>query len=120
MKDKDLEFFRHLLTQWMEELLDNADDTVEGLLDSRENLADPLDRASAESDRTWTLRIRGRESMLIKKIRNSLEAIEKEEYGICEDCGEEISIERLKARPVTSFCIGCKIKKESIELLTGA
>ena len=119
MKDKDLEFFRHLLTQWMEELLDHADDTVEGLLDSRENLADPLDRASAESDRTWTLRIRGRESMLIKKIRNSLEAIEKEEYGICEDCGEEISIERLKARPVTSFCIGCKTKRESIEKLVG-
>jgi DnaK suppressor protein len=120
MKDTDLEFFKHLLTQWMEELLDHADDTVEGLLDSRENLADPLDRASAESDRTWTLRIRGRESMLIKKIRNSLAAIGKEEYGICEDCGEEISIERLKARPVTSFCIGCKTKRESIELLTGA
>jgi DnaK suppressor protein len=119
MEDKDLEFFRHLLTQWMEELLEHADDTVEGLLDSRENLADPLDRASAESDRTWTLRIRDRESMLIKKIRNSLEAIETEEYGICEDCGEEISIERLKARPVTSLCIRCKTKRESIEKLTG-
>ncbi len=115
MEDKDLEFFRHLLTQWMEELLDHADDIVEGLLDSRENLADPLDRASAESDRTWTLRIRDRESMLIEKIRNSLEAIESEGYGICEDCGEEISIERLKARPVTSLCIRCKTKRESIE-----
>ncbi|MBW2337554.1 MAG: RNA polymerase-binding protein DksA [Deltaproteobacteria bacterium] len=117
MEDKDLEFFRHLLTQWMEKLLDHADDTVEGLLDSRENLADPLDRVSAESDRAWALRIRDRESMLIKKIRNSLEAIECEEYGICEDCGEEISIERLKARPVTSLCIRCKTKRESIELL---
>jgi len=114
MEDKDLEFFRHLLTQWMEKLLDHADDTVEGLLDSRENLADPLDRGSAESDRAWALRIRDRESMLIKKIRNSLEAIECEEYGICEDCGEEISIERLKARPVTSLCIRCKTKRESI------
>jgi len=119
MSEKDLEFFKGLLTQWLEELLDHADDTVEGLLDSRENLADPLDRASAESDRSWTLRIRDRESMLIKKIRNSLEAIESEEYGICEDCGEEISIERLKARPVTSLCIGCKTKRESIEKLTG-
>jgi DnaK suppressor protein len=119
MEEKDLEFFRHLLTQWMEDLLDHADDTVEGLLDSHENLADPMDRASAESDRSWTLRIRDRESMLIKKIRNSLEAIESEEYGICEDCGEEISIERLKARPVTSLCIRCKTKRESIEKLTG-
>jgi DnaK suppressor protein len=118
MKEKDLEFFRDLLTQWLEELLNHADDTVENLLDSRENLADPLDRASVESDRSWTLRIRDRESMLIKKIRSSLEAIESEEYGICEDCGEEISIERLKARPVTSFCIRCKTKRESLEKLT--
>ena len=119
MEKKDLEFFRHLLTRWMEELLDHADGTVEGLLDTRENLPDPLDRAVAESDRNWTLRIRDRESMLIKKIRNSLAAIASEEYGICEDCGEEISIERLKARPVTSFCIHCKTKRESLELLSG-
>ena len=119
MKDTDLEFFRHLLNQWMEELLDHSDDTVESLLDSRENLPDPLDRASAESDRAWTLRIRDRESMLIKKIRLSLEAIEFEEYGTCDDCGEEISIERLKARPVTSLCLPCKIQRESIEKLAG-
>ena len=119
MEEKDLEFFRHLLTQWMEELLDHADDTVEGLLDARENLPDPLDRASAESDRSWTLRIRDRESMLLKKIRTALAAIASKEYGICEDCGEEISIERLKARPVTSFCIDCKTKRESRESLTG-
>jgi DnaK suppressor protein len=119
MNDRDLDFFRHLLTRWMEELLDHADNTFEGLLDSRETLPDPLDRALVESDRAWTLRIRDRESMLIKKIRNSLEAIECEDYGICEDCGEEISIERLKARPVTSLCIGCKTKRESLEKLTG-
>ncbi len=118
MEEKDLEFFRNLLIQWMEELLDHADETVEGLLDLKENLADPLDRAAVESDRIWTLRIRDRESMLIKKIRQSLEDIENGEYGICEDCGEDISIERLKARPVTSFCIRCKTKRESIEKLT--
>ena len=92
---------------------------VQHRLRARENLPDPLDRAVAESDRNWTLRIRDRESMLIKKIRNSLEAIENEEYGVCEDCGEDISIERLKARPVTSFCIRCKTKRESLEKLTG-
>ena len=119
MEEKDLEFFRRLLIQWMGELLDHADETVEGLLDSQEILADPLDRATVESDRIWTLRIRDRESKLIKKIRQSLEDIENGEYGICEDCGEDISIERLKARPVTSFCIRCKTKRESVEKLTG-
>jgi len=119
MEEQDLEFFRQLLKQWMEELLNQADETVEELLDSQENLADPLDRASAESDRIRILRMRDRESMLIKKIRQSLEDIENGEYGVCEDCGEDISIERLKARPVTSLCIRCKTKRESLEKLTG-
>ena len=119
MEKKDLEYFRNLLTQWMEELLEHAYETVEGLLDPQENLADPLDRATVESDRIRALRIRDRESMLIKKIRQSLEDIENGEYGICEDCGEDISIKRLKARPVTSLCIGCKTKRESMEKLTG-
>jgi DnaK suppressor protein len=119
MEEKDLEFLRNLLIQWMEKLLDHADETVEGLSDSQEYLADPLDGATVESDRMWTLRIRDRESMLIKKIRQSLEDIENGDYGICEDCGEDISIERLRARPVTSLCIGCKTKRESFEKLTG-
>jgi hypothetical protein len=51
MEEKDLEFFKRLLIQWMEELLDHADETVEGLLDSQEILADPLDRVTVESDR---------------------------------------------------------------------
>jgi DnaK suppressor protein len=119
MEEKNLDFFRNHLSQWLQELIDHADDTVEHLLEPEENLADPLDRASFESNRSTKLRIRDRESMLIKKIRKSLEDIENGEYGICEDCGEEISIERLKARPVTSFCIRCKTNREALEKLTG-
>jgi DnaK suppressor protein len=119
MVKKDLYFFRNRLSQWLQELLDHADDTLEHLLEPEEHLADPLDRASFESNRSTKLRIRDRESMLIKKIRKSLEDIENGEYGICEDCGEEISIERLKARPVTSFCIRCKTNREAVEKLTG-
>ena len=100
-------------------MLNYADYTVQNLLNETDNMPDPLDRASFESDRSFKLRIRDRESMLIKKIRNSLEAIEREEYGICEDCGEDIPIDRLKARPVTSFCIPCKTKRESVEKLAG-
>ena len=120
MKEKNLQFFKNLLTKRLNELLDHADDTIEGFLESAESLADPLDRASFESNRKTTLRIRDRERMLIKKIRKSLEDIENGDYGICEDCGEDISIERLKARPVTFLCIGCKTKRETLEKLTGA
>ena len=64
------------------------------------------------------LRIRDRESMLIRKIRKSLADIDEGLYGVCESCGEDIAIERLKARPVTRHCIRCKTRIEAHEKLT--
>lgn len=119
MEQKDLDFFEHLLTQWLEELINHAENTETGLRETDDSLPDPLDRAVVESDRNFALRIRDRESMLIKKIKNSLEDIEEGVYGICEACGDEISIQRLKARPVTRHCIQCKTKIETRERLTG-
>lgn len=46
----------------------------------------------------------------LAEINNSLEKIEKNTYGICEKCGKEISIERLKAFPEAKLCISCKKK----------
>lgn len=119
MKEKDLKYFKGLLTRWLEELLAHLDSTVNGLRESDESLPDPLDRAVFDSERNFTLRIRGRESMLIKKIRESLQDIEEGVYGTCESCGEDIAIERLKARPVTRHCIRCKTRIEALEKLTG-
>lgn len=119
MEEKDLNFFKDLLTRWLDELIGQADDTVESLLEANDHSPDPLDRASFESNRSTALRIRDRESMLIHKIRNSLEDIQNGEYGICEDCGKEISIERLKARPVAQRCINCKTKQENMEKIMG-
>ena len=81
--------------------------------------ADPADRATAESDRSFTLRIRDRERRLIRKIQSALQRIEDGSYGICEECGEEIGVPRLKARPVTRLCINCKAKQEEDETLRG-
>jgi len=119
MEEKDLVFFKELLTRWLDELLEHADDTVEGLLETEDHLPDPLDRAAYDSNRSTALRIRDRESMLIHKIRNSLEDIKNGDYGICEDCGSEIAIERLKARPVARRCIRCKTKQENMEKIMG-
>ena len=92
-----------------------GDTTLEELSDGNEVFADPADRATAESDRSFTLRIRDRERRLIKKVKEALMRIEDGTYGICEECGEEISLSRLKARPVTRLCITCKAKQEEEE-----
>ena len=116
---KKLEFFRNLLNERIDELLSQANETVSGMTSHKENLPDPSDRATLESDRNFTLRIRDRERKLIGKIKEALERIEQGTYGICEDCGEEISTERLKARPVTTLCIDCKKTQETEERVKG-
>ena len=119
MKKKDLEYFKELLSNRLEELLSQADDTVSGMTAPKENFPDPTDRATLESDRNFMLRIRDRESKLIRKIKKALERIEDETFGICETCGDDISIKRLKARPVTTQCIDCKTKEEAFEKSLG-
>jgi len=119
MKKKDLNYFKKLLNHQLEELLSQADDTVSGMTTPKENFPDPTDRASLEADRNFMLRIRDRESKLIKKIKKALERIEDGTFGICETCGEEISIKRLKARSVTTQCIDCKTKEEALEKALG-
>jgi len=119
MKEKDIEYFRELLTKNLEELLEHANVTVSDMTAPKENLPDPTDRASFESDRDLTLRIRDRESKLIKKIKMALDRIEDNTFGVCEKCEEDISIARLKARPVTTQCIECKTKEEAAERALG-
>jgi DnaK suppressor protein len=111
MDKNDIEFFRNLLNQRVKELRSEAGKTVEDM-DEDENFPDPADRASMESSRNSILRIRDRERKLIFKIQEALQRLERGEYGICEECGESIGIERLKARPVTTLCIQCKSNQE--------
>ena len=54
-------------------------------------------------------------SNLIFKMQEALERLESGEYGVCEECGEDIGIARLKARPVTTLCIECKSNQEIAE-----
>ncbi|MCF8032574.1 MAG: RNA polymerase-binding protein DksA [Desulfarculaceae bacterium] len=119
MNQKKLESFRRLLEEKLDELLKEAERTVAGMTDSKENFPDPTDRAAMESDRNFLLRIRDRERKLISKIREALERIDDGTYGICESCGEDISEKRLKARPVTTLCIDCKKRQEANEKARG-
>ncbi len=119
MKKKDLEYFKELLTKRLEDLLSQADDTVSGMNTPKGNFPDPTDRATYEADRNFELRIRDREYKLIKKVKKALERIDEKTFGVCEKCGEDISIKRLKARPVTTQCIDCKTKEEALEKALG-
>lgn len=80
-----------------------------------EALPDVSDQASAEEDQRFSMRIMEREQKLLKKVNEALDRMKKHTYGICEQCGEDIPYKRLKARPVTTFCIECKTLQEQKE-----
>jgi DnaK suppressor protein len=120
MNKKKHLYFKKLLVERLNALLEGAEKTVSGMSnDYKEELLDPTDRAALESDRNFTLRIRDRERRLIGKLNEALEKIEDGTFGICETCGNQISEKRLMARPVTTLCIECKTEEEQKEKMRG-
>ena len=112
MNEEQLEHFRQILLAWKKELMEEVDRTLHHMQDEAANFPDPNDRATQESEFTIELRTRDRERKLIKKIDESLALIESGDYGYCEQCGEEIGIRRLEARPTATLCIECKTLDE--------
>lgn len=111
--------FRKQLEDMRDTILNEAGKTLSEMTDRHDNIPDPNDRASIESDRSFELRIRDRERKLLSKIEEALERIGEGEFGICDSCGEEIGQKRLEARPVTTYCIDCKTKQEQQEKAQG-
>jgi len=119
MRKRELNAFRKLLGERRHELVVEASRTLGGMGENREQFPDPTDRASLEGNRNLLLRIRDRERKLLSKIDEALGRIEDGTYGKCEECGEDIGLERLRARPVTTLCIDCKSLQEAQERKRG-
>ena len=119
METHDLEYFHAILMKQLNDLLKKSDETVSLLLESTADSPEFIDQASHEADRTLRLRMRDRENKLIRKINQSLARFEDGTFGICDVCGDDIPMKRLKARPVTTYCIACKNKMETMEKAVG-
>ncbi|NOZ24971.1 MAG: TraR/DksA family transcriptional regulator [Nitrospirae bacterium] len=51
----------------------------------------------------------------LNKIDEALRKLNEGTYGVCEDCGSEISEERLKIIPFAIYCVDCMGKREELE-----
>jgi len=111
--------FKKTLSALKAELSEDIDRTVHEMQVDATVFADPNDRASQESDISLELRNRDRERKLIKKIDETIARIDKNDYGYCENCGIEIGLKRLEARPTATLCIDCKTLEEQREKQSG-
>lgn len=116
MKKKELDTLKAMLDEEKQKILrhleDLTDSSEEGLQDSS---GDEVDIASMEISQASLQKIGKRETYLLKKIDLALKKMEDGTYGECEECGEQISVPRLMARPVAQLCIDCKTEQESLE-----
>ena len=115
LSKEQIGMFEKILQSQRLQLMEEAGRTVSEMNDKEATFADPSDRASWESEANRDLRIRDRERKLLDKIEGALGRIADETFGECEECGEMITIGRLKARPVTTLCIACKAEQEEAD-----
>lgn len=113
------EHFLTILRSWRRQLMAEVDQTVENMKGDVDAYADHVDRASREEAFALELRTRDRERKLLKKIEKCIDAIESNDYGFCDNCGSEIGIKRLEARPTATKCIDCKTFEEIKEKQIG-
>jgi len=115
MNPLQLEYFRCMLLNWKQEILDEAQETLNSLKEQSLKEPDVTDRASNETEWTIEFRTRDRERKLITKIDAALERIETGEYGYCEVTGEPISLKRLEARPIATMTLEAQEAHERME-----
>lgn len=118
MNDAQLAFFKNRLQQLEREILRNADETTEHL---RETVLvpDPADRATIEEEHALELRTRDRERKLLKKVQQSIAAIDAGKYGWCDETGEPIGLARLLARPTATLSLEAQQRREVKQKLYG-
>lgn len=115
MDKKELEEIKGILLRMKEEIIREREDTLQTLSSETEDVFDEGERAFMEESNYLELRITTRKDKLLKKVEDALKRMEEGTFGICERCGREIEVERLKIRPVTTMCIECKKEEERME-----
>ena len=115
MNERQRDYFRNKLLAWREDILREAQETLQHLQDENQNHPDLADRASSETERAIELRARDRQRKLIAKIDAALQRIEDGTYGFCEETGEPISLRRLEARPIATLSIEAQERHERME-----
>jgi DnaK suppressor protein len=120
LNKRDTQRFKKKLMEQREQLQGNQKRALSGDIHvDPDDFPDEIDTASSEVNLQFTGRLREREQGLLGKIDAALRKIEDGTFGQCTNCGEEIGVKRLNARPVAELCIECKAEQEKLERRTG-
>lgn len=112
MRTKDLTYFKEILLNRRNEVIIELRKRAESRNDlpGNENKygSHMADTGSDTIEKELYMYSAHRQRRYLQHIERALKRIEKGQYGICIECGKEISRKRLKVVPHTQHCVPCK------------
>ena len=87
---------------------------------NKTEIGDAIDSSVEEQERELDLLLQEREQTRLEGIEIALTRIESDDFGYCDECGEEISKKRLLAVPLARTCINCQSNIERNRLSQNA
>jgi RNA polymerase-binding transcription factor DksA len=85
---------------------------TEAILDRREQLLKELQTETADRNEAVEAADTDRDVAELKELDAAAERLDHGAFGTCDDCGGEIELERLFARPGATRCIACQRRHE--------
>ena len=108
MGQLDVERISEVLCDMLETLKGKSRESLDIMAREETVYADLADRAAVESDRHMALIMGERDRRCISEIHEALTRVKDGEYGICQECGEDIGLARLRAKPTATLCVHCQ------------
>ena len=72
----------------------------------------PADLGADTAEQETELVITGLEAATLAQVDDAIKRLREGCYGVCECCGQDIAVERLKAIPETAYCLNCEMDRE--------
>lgn len=116
MDKKKLEYFRRILLALREKITGDYERVVESSSEEfGSELPEVIDEAARTMNRRIMLSIGDSNHEMLKLIQEALERIDGGDYGVCQECGENIPVKRLELVPYARYCVKCKERMEKEE-----
>jgi DnaK suppressor protein len=120
-KDRLLELRKSLLRRKEQILREAKEEIAKNLSGENKQLVDTAndegDWAQVDISEDISLQRLSAHRKLMHNIDEAIRKIAEGTYGICEECGEEISKKRLLVLPTATLCVDCQENKEQLEAL---
>src|SRR5688500_4328992 len=96
-----------------QEILDQQKPLAESMIDPNTRQGDLADQATGTNDVHIHRKLKQSDAKLLSAIGEAIQRVEAGTYGLCRDCGDQISKAGLEAIPWTRVCISCKEKQKA-------